>query len=49
MRAGDKGSPYVVDGERITLRPVFREWVFEAFYAKFVQAASAAHRSPAGA
>ena len=37
MRAGDKGSPYVVDGERITLRPVFREWVFEAFYAKFVQ------------
>jgi hypothetical protein len=37
VRAGDKSSPYEFDNGRITLKPVFREWVFEAFYAKFVQ------------
>jgi hypothetical protein len=36
VRAGDKGSPYDVQDGRVTLKPVFREWVFEAFYAKFV-------------
>ena len=37
MRAGDKSSPYEFDNGRVTLKPVFREWVFEAFYVKFVQ------------
>ena len=40
MRAGDKSSPYEFDNGRITLKPVFREWVFEAFYAKFVVCAA---------
>ena len=37
VRAGGKSSPYEFDNGRVTLKPVFREWVFEAFYAKFVQ------------
>jgi len=37
VRAGDKSSPYEFDNGRITLKPVFRSWVFESFYTKFVQ------------
>ena len=36
VRPEDKSSPYERDGQRVALKPVFYEWVFESFYERYV-------------